>query len=109
MLTVALWEALKKPFSQHPVFYRAIQLRKLGVGEVSFFVRPARKAIQWINQLAAKGTLTRLMLLSAALPLAMFLIFAILYAGIPILMYGGPILLPLATNTHGLTWAAGIG
>jgi hypothetical protein len=109
MLTVALWNALKKPFKQHPVFYRAMRLRKLGVGEVSFFVRPTRTAVERLRREAANSFLTRLILFFAALPLAAFSIFAILFAGIPILMYGGPVLLPLISNAHGLTWAVGIG
>jgi hypothetical protein len=109
MLTWTLWSALKKPFTRHPVYYRALQLRKSGVGEVSFFVRPARKFIERIRQFASAGILARLLLLIIALPIAVFLIFAILYAGLPTLMYGGPILLPIIANTYGLNWAVGIG
>ncbi|MFN8373546.1 MAG: hypothetical protein U0694_11820 [Anaerolineae bacterium] len=107
--TYSLWEALREPFTRHPIFYRALQLRKSGIGQVSFFVQPTRRLFQRVSRVANRNIFTRILFLAAALPLAAFLIPVILYAGIPLLMFGLPIALPLIINAHGLSWAVGIG
>ncbi|NWF68682.1 MAG: hypothetical protein HXY40_06330 [Chloroflexi bacterium] len=109
MLTYKLWNVLKHPYRQHPVFHHTLRLRRAGIGDVSWLVKPLRRGLRALRARAQRGTALRVLLFLAALPALAILLLALLAVGVPLLIIGLPLLLPIAVNAHGLSWAVGIG